>query len=382
MAMLEPIQFHVGHEYKVIITHFTNPKNIYFRSDVHEDIRAIETPGKDVVHTPVNNQNIIYKSKILDKLVRGRICHISDEANPTCDIFAIDYGCMDTGVEIKNIHPLNLNVPDSNCPGLAVHCQLHICEPTEDDFGPGIQEKMKIFLGDGPPMIHVVNKTQDTLVVEIMPFCGAYDLSQMLVLYGLAVFSKPKKVKNTFSSTKSKVTLVLNYEPKKLRVGDILLGKVIGGDSINNFYFCEINDNGQSKEIIDLSAYCKDKSTDNLNMIIGEPCAVEIDGNCYERAIIRAVNSKECSATLFLVDKGTEIESKFSCLKPVLDKQYYDVPMLAIHCSSTEEVVNGVPFKEFLSDSIKSQIKLKVVIRELGDFPVKPNKIKILRVEK
>ncbi|XP_022833017.1 uncharacterized protein LOC111360950 [Spodoptera litura] len=382
MAMLEPIQFHVGHEYRVIITHYTNPKNIYVRSDMHEDIRAIETPGRDAVHSPVNNQTIIYKSKTLDKLVRGRICHISDEANPTCDIFAIDYGCMDTGVEIKNIHPLNLKVPDSNCPGLAVHCQLHICEPKEDDFGPEIQEKMKIFLGDGPPMMRVVNKTKDTLVVEIMPLGGVYDLSQLLVLYDLAVFSKPKKVNNTFSSTKSKVTLVLNYKPKKLCVGDILLGKLVGGDSINNFYFCEISDNGQTKENMDLSAYCKDKSTGNLNMIIGEPCAVEVDGNCYERAIIRAVNSNEHSATLFLVDKGIEIKSKFSRLKPVLDKQYYDIPMLAIHCSSTEEEVNGVPFKDFLSDSIKSQLKLKVVIRELGDFPHKPNKIKILWVEK
>ncbi|XP_022829111.1 uncharacterized protein LOC111358278 [Spodoptera litura] len=382
MAMLEPTEFHIGHEYRVVITHFTNPKNIYVRSATYKNIRAIETPRIDAVHTPVNNQRIIYKSKTLGKLVRGRICRISEEANPTCDIFAIDYGCMDTGVKIKNIHPLNLKIPHSNCPGLAVHCQLHVCEPKGDDFEPDIKEKMNLFFGDGPAMMHVVNKTKDALVVEIMPLGSVYDLSHLLVLYDLTVFSKPRKVNKTYSSTKSKMTLILNYKPKKLRVGDILLGKVVGGDSLNNFYFSEISDSDQSKENIDVSAYCKDKSTDHLNMVIGEPCAVEIDGNCFERAVIKAVNNKEHTATLFLVDKGTDIERKFCCLKPVFDKEYYDVPMRAIHCSSIEEEINGVPFKNFLSNSIKSQFKLTVVIRELGDFPLKPNKIKILWVEK
>ncbi|KAF9796736.1 hypothetical protein SFRURICE_014560 [Spodoptera frugiperda] len=382
MAIHEPIQFHVGHEYRVIITHFTNPKNIYVRSDTYRDITAIETPGEDAVHTPVNNQRIIYKSKIVGKLVRGRICHISEEANPTCDIFAIDYGCMDTGVKIKDIYPLNLKGPDVNCPGLAIQCQLHLCEPKEDDFESDIQEKMKIFFGDAPAMMHVVNKTKDALVVEIMPLGSAYDMSQLLVLYDLTVFSKPKKVNKAYSSTKGKVTLVLNYKSKKFCVGDILFGKVVSIDSLTNFYFCEISDSDQSNEKINLSAYCKDKSANHLNMNIGEPCAVEMDGNCYERAIIRSVNSKEHTATLFLVDKGTEIESKFSRLKPVLDKEYYDVPMLAIHCSTTDEEVNGLPLKDFLSDSMKSQLKLTIVIRELGEFPLKPNIVKILRVEK
>ncbi|KAH9640631.1 hypothetical protein HF086_000575 [Spodoptera exigua] len=382
MAMLEPIQFHVGHEYRVIITHFTNPKNIYVRSETYEDIRAIEAPGRDAIHIPINNQRIIYKSKTLGKLVRGRICHISNDAKAKCDIFAIDYGCLDTGVKIKDIYPLNLKIPDSNCPELAVHCQLHICEPKEDDFDLDIQEKMKIFFGDGPAMMHVVNKTKDSLVVEILPLGSAYDMSQLLVMYDLTVFSKPKKVNKNYSSTKSKVTLVLNYEPKKLSVGDILVGKVVSGESLANFYFSEINDSSQSVEKMNLAAYCKDKSMAHLNMVIGEPCAVEMDGNCYERAIIRSVNTKESTATLFLVDKGTEKESMFSRLKPVHNKEYYDIPMLAIHCSTADKEVSGVSLTDCLSDSMKAQFKLTILITELGDFPGKPNKVKVLQVEK
>ncbi|KAJ8727583.1 hypothetical protein PYW07_001702 [Mythimna separata] len=301
--------FMVGYDYKVDVTHINDPKSFFVRAaDVDDLLKFIERPGLKVSASEIKlGQRVIYKSNILNRFVRGVIHQIKIKKEKVrCNMFAVDYGCRENSVSIKLIYqPHSKTEPHSQCPGMATHCRLHLCEPKGETFSNEVIDTMKHLVGSHTATINVQSKSNDQLVVELITVDCPRDVATMLGLIGLTTLTKgPYTVNRLTHSTQAlKLTQTLKFKHKELKVGDVLHVRVQSGSSASGFYVADINDFKTLRRAeASFSQYCKGRHMKDEDFVPGRPCAVKLDNlGQYERAIIKEVhpNSK---AVLKLVD--------------------------------------------------------------------------------
>ncbi|KAJ8733280.1 hypothetical protein PYW08_001578 [Mythimna loreyi] len=308
-ANYTPYDFRVGYDHRVDVTHINDPKSFYVRAaDIEDLLKFIEIPGHEVSANEIKlGQRVIYKSKILKKFVRGVIHKIKTKTGKVkCNMFAVDYGCCDNSVSVKLIHhPDNKSEPQNQCPGLATHCRLHLCEPKGETFSDEVIDTMKHLVGSYTATINVQSKSNDQLVVELITVDCPRDVATMLGLIGLTTLTKGPYTVNrlTYSTADLKLTQTLKYKHKELKVGDILHVRVQSGTSVSGFYVADINDFKMLRRAEpSFSQYCKSRYMKDEDFVPGRPCAVKLDNlDQYQRAIIKEVLPNSM-AVLKLVD--------------------------------------------------------------------------------
>lgn len=359
------------------MTHINDPKSFFVRAAyIEELLECIERPGPGVSANEIHlGQKVVYESQTQKKFVRGDIRFMDSEGR--CDIYAMDYGCFDKSVSVKDIHHLDSRAePQNRCPGLATHCQLHLCEPKGETFSDEVIRTMKDLVGSHTASINVTSKRSDQLVVELITVDCPRDVASMLGLVGLTTLTKGQFTVNrlTRSTAALKLTTALKYKHKQLKVGDVINARVQSGTSVTGFYVADVNDFKMlRREEPSFSLYCKNRRLKDEDFVPGKPCAVKLDNlDQYERAIIKEVRPYS-TALLELVDWGKEVESRFTSIRSIDSEFYLDRPIIAIYCSTTEDQVWSSSLPSFFFKGFELGIK----IMELGNYSDKPHKVNI-----
>ncbi|CAG5033304.1 unnamed protein product [Parnassius apollo] len=317
---------------------------------------------------------IIYKSKILKCYCRGQILHINkSDDNAKCDIFAIDYGCVEKSISVRRIyHPQHkLNIPP-----LASHCQLADCKSKEEVWSSEVVDAMKYFVGEERAKIVVRGRTPDKLIVELINSCPD-DIATMLALTGYTTLGYSQNIISRIP-TLSKEKHYYTY--KELKEGDTLHVRIQSGKDLHSFYVAQIDDYKKYiKERENLTWYSKEKhSLQPEDMKENKPISVFVSQlGRYERAIIKQITVPEDKALVQLVDWGSIIEADVSRMKP-MSQIYFANPVIAIYCSAQQNQVWDNGLQRFLYPGYE----FIIAIKKPGNQFDSPNIVKISPLSK
>ncbi|XP_061708697.1 uncharacterized protein LOC133518898 [Cydia pomonella] len=363
MQKLSTVQYSIGSQHWVNVTHITDPGNFYVRPTAFRDYLPILKQHQGPAD-PTKLQlgsTVVFKSKTIKHHVRGQIRNITNENETTLyDLFSLDYGITEQAVDIKK-----LRKPLDECPvpSLVLHCQLADCQPKNNNsFDEEAIEAMVYYVGDERAKMIVQGKTGDKYIVQLINTCPE-DIATMLALtdytclgYGnnvvsrMPVMDQPK----------------LYYTYKKVKVGDTLNVRVQSGDSLKSFYVCEIEDHTQYikelKNVKEYYHYEQDFLAGNFER--GNAVAVFSDWySRYERAVITDVIIPEKKAVAQLVDWGikTNIYTDATRLKRMSKEYYFLRPAMAIYCTADEVQVRDNTFHRFLYPGHEFVITVKKV---------------------
>lgn len=392
--MNNPYDFTVGTNHSVDVTHINHPHSFYVRTvEVRDIMDKIEKPDPQQISADRINlgQRVVYKSNVLDKYVRGNICSIQINEEITCDVFAIDYGFFDKSVLLKNIHDPDKNSePENQIPGLAIHCQLNLCDPKTEEFPKEVIDAMKFFVGQPRDGKHsatiIVNATtNEKLTVELMTVDSPRDIATMLVLLDYTTLLKVLPSVSRFTNTAdvagpAHLSHIIKYKHRTLNVGDVLHVRVQSGTSLSGFYVAEMQEFKQMiSDASNFAQHCKGRTMSDEDIVPGRPCAVRVqDPDTYERAIIKQVKESDRKALVQLVDSGKEFESHFSWIRSVVSEIYLDKPILAIYCTTDQDQVWPTSLPRFLFPGYDLVIK----IMALGNGFEVPHRVNIYPTKK
>ncbi|CAB3254141.1 unnamed protein product [Arctia plantaginis] len=341
--------FNPGTIHRVEVTHINNPKSFYVQlASLSEDIMLLEGRGNPINVEDIKiAKHVIYKSKTLNKYVRGVIeCVLFKETSASCTVYALDYGCRDKRVSSKRIF---LPEMDIDCPPMALHCQLHLCEPKELEFEEDVIDAMKFFIGKHTAKMTIIYRAVDKLTVELKTLECPDDVATTLGLLNFTTLTSYDNEVNRFQAATSKSKFV-TYKAKNVKVGDKLCVRVQSGDTagnLQNVFAAQIDGRG-------------------CGVRVGEPPK-------FERAYVIKVTKPGAKALVKLIDWGKEIEVDFNDIKCVKVAAYTELPAIAMYCTSTED--------QIFADGLDECSQFLIEILELGNGKDVPHKITMTRMD-
>ncbi|VVD00210.1 unnamed protein product [Leptidea sinapis] len=135
----------------VQLTHVENPHNFYVHlSSFATFVDTINNLNVDQLENPTQidlGDIVIYKARKTRKAkyLRGKILKINFDESPTYNIFSIDYGFNDENVSRDHIYTCAPHY--KNTPQLAMHCQLHGCNPNGTAWNEDATDAMMSLAG-------------------------------------------------------------------------------------------------------------------------------------------------------------------------------------------------------------------------------------------
>ncbi|CAB3226128.1 unnamed protein product [Arctia plantaginis] len=368
--------FNPGTIHRVEVTHINNPKSFYVQlASLSEDIMLLEGRGNPINVEDIKiAKHVIYKSKTLNKYVRGVIeCVLFKETSASCTVYALDYGCRDKRVSSKRIF---LPEMDIDCPPMALHCQLHLCEPKELEFEEDVIDAMKFFIGKHTAKMTIIYRAVDKLTVELKTLECPDDVATTLGLLNFTTLTSYDNEVNRFQAATSKSKFV-TYKAKNVKVGDKLCVRVQSGDTARGFYVADIRDYDRYiKDQPYFNKYCSLQNLQNVfaAQIDGRGCGVRVgEPPKFERAYVIKVTKPGAKALVKLIDWGKEIEVDFNDIKCVKVAAYTELPAIAMYCTSTED--------QIFADGLDECSQFLIEILELGNGKDVPHKITMTRMD-
>lgn len=370
VKMMDMSNFCIGAIHFVKVTHINDPKSFYIcLSSVYEDVKLLEVQGNQICSSAIQlGKQVIYKSRILKKYVRG-VIQVIDRGSYY--VFAMDYGCMDKYVPLNDIYSL---ATDIQCPALAFHCQLDLCEPKGDKFDDNAIEAMKFFVGKHTGKITIMSKSMRKFSVKLNTVECSDDVSTMLALLHCTTLTSCTNTVNRFTAGPLSPQ-TLKYKYRDFKIGDQVRVIVQSGDTIDSFYVIEAS---EFKKYItskpDFTKYCKEQKIVDIVSAVEQKrsCGVRLATGEYERAIILNVTDQYTKAIVKLIDLGSVIETSFFSIKAVTSEVYTLRHASAIYCSSTEEQTWDTGLPKFLYPGYQFMIEIVEVGNNL-DIPHKVN---------
>ncbi|XP_026760290.2 uncharacterized protein LOC113519397 [Galleria mellonella] len=361
----------------VDVTYINHPHSFYVRPTLYrkymQELQASTGSLIDPLDMHVG-KIVIYKSEILKIYARGQVIRMNAEINGiTCDIQALDHGCLDKAVPLKQMYK---PVIDSyNLPPLAIHCQLSECYPIGRKWDDKSIDAMKCYVGTEQAKVIIKDKKLDILIVELINSCPD-DIATLLVKTDYASLGFDF-VNNRLSSSSENKNM--HYIYKKFKVGDKLWVRVQSGKALDSFFVCAVEDYKpylQEKKNFTLSYKALNEKIRPEDIEAGLPVAVLTeDQRYYERAVIKQFTSSQDKYVVQYVDSGNIVTAHFNCMKPLLP-YHYTRPALAIYCSIDKESVQDTGLQKLLHPGYDFIIEIKKV----GDKHNSPNIVQIMPI--
>lgn len=379
VAKMSMHYFNPSTVHRVDVTHINNPKSFYVQLvSVSEDVPLLEGRGNPITTQDIRiGTHVVYKSKTLNKYARGIIEFILfKETSTYCTIFAQDYGCRDKRVSSKRMYLPDLEI---ECPPMALHCKLHLCEPKGADFEEDVIDAMKFFIGKHTAKMTIVYLDMEKYTVELKTLECPDDVATTLSLLNFTSYSSSNEDVTRRHGGPSASDFVA-FKAKIVKVGDKLCARVQSGDTVRGFYIADVRDyNHYVKDEPYFTKYCNIQTLQNVfaAQIDGRACGVRVgQAPKYERAYVIKVTKPGAKALVKLIDWGKEVEVDFKDIKCVKSPSYAELPGIAIYCTSTEDQIeNG------LEDFFTENYLFLIEILELGNGKDVPHKISMTRMD-
>lgn len=334
--IIDKHHFEVGSKTWVGVTHVNNPQSFFVRIRILDPhMSVIEQRGAPIDPLDIYPQiKILYKSRIEDKYVRGKVFFIDGtKEDMKCDIFAIDYGFFEKDIPINEVCTIG-NGRDHEIPPLAVHCQLANCFPFRGEWCKDATSSLKYYVGKERALMTVREKRSDICVVELQNSCPD-DLSKMMAYAGCSHYGYAENVVTRVNAPQAEKNFFIH---KDLKVGDKLHVRVQSGKELSGFFVADKKDyNVYLNQRVNFT-YFSDRSQPLTidEMKVDKHVAVYMHSTCkYERGIIREIIGKE-KARVQLVDWGSMVDVMLILLRPMSSRFYY-YPVTAIYCAIVDQ---------------------------------------------
>ncbi|CAG4962360.1 unnamed protein product [Colias eurytheme] len=339
---LSPKNFSLGSMHWVHVTHINDPHNFYVRLTCLSELLtekictnlagALKKPDKIY-----QGDLVVYKNtkRQCEQYIRGKIIGIVEQED-TClyDIFAVDYGFIDTKVKSKNIWTSSnicLQVPP-----LSMCCELEHCQPVKDSaWTKKTIEAMKSCVGRERAKIIIKGKNNNKLTVELINTCPD-DIATMLAITGFSTFGYVKPAVSRLGHPSPKK---IYYSQKNLKVDDKLHVRVQFGKTLQEFFVAEKCDFAKylkHKEEISRNAKLS-KALISEELTENMPVLVTLDHVNYERGLIKKVTVPESKALIDFVDLGKSMELSILKLKQISERLLY--PPISMRCCTIESQI-------------------------------------------
>ncbi|XP_013180017.1 PREDICTED: uncharacterized protein LOC106126740 [Papilio xuthus] len=363
--------FDVGSSTWVDVTYINNPHSFYVRPTSYRSfLKSMQAHGQKLEQQDLQlSMNIVYYSKTLKNFCRGLIYHIDTaKKNCTCDIYAIDYGCVEKSVSLKNMYSPLL---EQGLPPLATHCQLANCEPKNGLWKDKEIDAMKCYIGTEKAKLIVKGKTCLKLIVELFNSCPD-DIATMLALTGYSTLGYNENVISRIPNFKQEKHY---YTYPKIEPGNVLHVRTQSGKDLDNFYVAKVDEYyDYINNVNNLLAYSKQAQSlrpedmkENKAISVFVPQFLR-----YERGIIQKITVSEEKALVQLVDWGFLIEADVSRMK-TMSEYYFLNPVIAIYCT----IEKSKQFDTSLQKFLHTGCEFLITIEEVGNEFDKPNIVSI-----
>lgn len=363
--------FDVGSSIWVDITYVNNPHSFYVRPTSYRSfITSMQVHGQNLTQQDLQlSMNVVYYSKRLKHFCRGLIYHIdTSKKNCSCDIFAIDFGCIEKSISLKNMY---FALAEQELPPLATHCQLANCEPKNGLWTDKVVDAMKCYIGKEKAKLIVKGKTCVKVVVELYNSCPD-DIATMLALTGYSTLGYNENVISRIPNFKQEKHY---YTYPKIEQGNILHVRTQSGKDFDNFCVAKVDDYYEYvNNVNNFQAYSKQaQSLRPEDIRENKPVSVYVTHLVkYERGIIQKITVPEEKALVQLVDWGSLIEVDVSGMK-LMSEYYFLKPVIAIYCATEKSQQFDNSLQKFLIPGCEFLIKIKKV----GNGSDKPNIVTI-----
>ncbi|XP_063829424.1 uncharacterized protein LOC135078798 [Ostrinia nubilalis] len=355
--------YEIGSAHWVDVTHINNPHSFYVRPTF---CRRYLPKINDFIENTLPDEMIvgsivIYKSKVLQCYVRGRIMFVKTENDvTTCDFYALDFGCFEKQIPWNKTRQPCIDTID--VPPLALHCQLADCKPFDETWSMRAIESMKFFVGKERARMLIRGKTPDALIVELVNSCPE-DIATMLALSGDTTLGYSDNMISRFSQTEPEKHY---YTYKEYDCGSTLTVRVQAGDSLEGFYVAEVKDyTVYFNDRENFTYFCKiqkDLEPDDVKEDMAVAVLTMANGK-YERGHIKEVNKQEEKVTVLLVDWGKTVTVPFMRLKPMTNETFFLRPVLAMYCKAEKSQAWDNGLSKFLFPGYQ----FKITIVESGN---------------
>lgn len=369
------LSLNVKQSYWVDITHINNPNDFYVRLLEHRELlRDLEMIGGPITKDEIKpGAIVVYESQIIHKKVRGIIRDIvRDESNPgiKCNIFAMDYGCVDEHVPINEMWNRQFQ---NSIGSLIFNCKLTLNLPAGESWTDKDTSDMKILVGNDYGKILVIAMDGITYVVNLYS-SSLDDIATLMILTSAPQFDYRG---NAFADLASAEPSHPTISSKQLHVNQMLHVRFQYGKTLHSFYVSQINDFYQyEKNLEDFKEYCNGQEVPTFReIVIGHPYAVYlIKEKIYERGIVKDIVKEIEEVEMFLVDRGMTVTVPWEWLK-IIEEIYCQPPGIAIHCCARKVWVNN----SFLNMVLFPGVEYYINIMQLED-DVKPNRVDIYQM--